>query len=39
MTRAEVNPNSGSAHLDPNGHLVVPPDTHLPSLVPFDIGK
>ena len=33
------NPNSGSAHLDPNGHLVVPPDTHLPSLVPFDIGK
>jgi len=33
------NPNGGSAHLDPNGHLVVPPDTQLPSLVPFDIGK
>jgi hypothetical protein len=33
------NPNGGSAHLDPNGNLVVPPDTKLPSMVPFERGK
>jgi hypothetical protein len=32
------NPNSGSAHLDPNGNLVVPADTVVPPLVPFDVG-
>jgi hypothetical protein len=33
------NPNGGSAHLDPNGKLVIPPDTKLPSVVPFNTGK
>jgi hypothetical protein len=33
------NPNGGSAHLDPHGNLVVPPDTKLPKLVPFDRGN
>ena len=33
------DPNGGSAHLDPNGNLVVPPNTILPSMVPFDRGK
>ena len=33
------NPSGGSAHLDPNGNLVVPPDTKLPNLVPFEVGK
>jgi hypothetical protein len=33
------DPNGGSAHLDPNGNLVVPPNTTLPSMVPFDRGK
>ena len=33
------DPNGGSAHLDPSGHLVVPPNTTLPSMVPFDHGK
>jgi Spirocyclase AveC-like len=33
------DPNGGSAHLDPNGHLVVPPNTTLPTMVPFDRGK
>ncbi|MGV0735045.1 spirocyclase AveC family protein [Mycobacterium syngnathidarum] len=27
----------GSAHLDPNGNLVVPPDATLPTEVPFDV--
>jgi hypothetical protein len=29
------NPNGGSAHLDPQGRLVVPRDTQLPPPVPF----
>ena len=29
------NPNGGSAHLDPQGRLVVPPGTQLPPPVPF----
>jgi Spirocyclase AveC-like len=33
------NPNGGSAHLGPNGNLVIPPDTKLPGMVPFDTGK
>lgn len=33
------DPNGGSAHLDPNGHLVVPGNTVLPGMVPFDRGK
>jgi hypothetical protein len=33
------NPDGGSAHLDPDGNLVVPPDTVLPSMVPFDRGE
>ncbi|ORW99877.1 hypothetical protein AWC29_26300 [Mycobacterium triplex] len=32
------DPNGGSAHLGPNGNLVVPPNTTLPSMVPFDRG-
>ncbi len=32
------NPDGGSAHLDPEGNLVVPPGTGLPSMVPFDRG-
>lgn len=33
------NPDGGSAHLGPEGRLVVPPDTVLPPLVPFDVGN
>jgi hypothetical protein len=33
------DPNGGSAHLDPNGNLVVPPNSTLPNVVPFDRGK
>jgi hypothetical protein len=33
------DPNGGSAHLDPDGNLVVPPNTVLPPLVPFETGK
>jgi hypothetical protein len=33
------DPNGGSAHLDPNGNLVVPPHTTLPTMVPFYRGK
>lgn len=33
------DPNGGSAHLDPDGKLVIPPNTVLPSMVPFDRGK
>jgi len=33
------DPNGGSAHLDPNGDLVVPPNTVLSPLVPFQTGN
>ncbi len=33
------NPNGGSAHLNPQGKLVVPSDTTLPPLVPFAGGR
>jgi hypothetical protein len=33
------NSDGGSAHLDPSGQVVVPPDTKLPALVPFELGK
>jgi hypothetical protein len=33
------DPNGGSAHLDPNGNLVVPPNTAPPTLVPFQTGN
>src|SRR5262245_47109738 len=33
------NPDGGSAHIDPDGNLGVPPDTVLPSMVPFDRGR
>ena len=33
------DPDGGSAHLDPSGNLVVPPNATLPSVVPFDRGK
>jgi hypothetical protein len=33
------DPNGGSAHLDPNGNLVVPPNTVLPPMIPFDRGR
>jgi hypothetical protein len=33
------DPNGGSAHLDPNGNLVVPPNTVLPPMAPFDHAK
>jgi len=33
------DPDGGSAHLDPNGNLVVPPNTNLPGMVPFETGK
>lgn len=29
------DPNGGSAHLNPDGQLVIPPNTDLPSVVPF----
>jgi hypothetical protein len=33
------DPDGGPAHLDPEGNLVVPPNTVLPPLVPFEVGK
>jgi hypothetical protein len=33
------DPDGGSAHLDPDGNLVVPPNTKLPGMVPFETGK
>jgi hypothetical protein len=33
------DPDGGSASLDPDGNLVVPPNTKLPGMVPFESGK
>jgi hypothetical protein len=33
------DPNGGPAHVDPNGNMVVPPNTVLPPLVPFQTGN